>query len=59
MKPETAKINDLGEEKALVFTQSRGKCRNCGKIGHEAAQCESMQMIEERNDNVCNYCKKQ
>jgi hypothetical protein len=58
MKTETAKTNDLGEEKALVVTQFKGKCRNCGKIGHKAAQCKSKQMTEERNDIVCNYCKK-
>jgi hypothetical protein len=40
METETAKINDLGEEKALVFTQFKGKCRNCDKIVHKAAQCK-------------------
>jgi Fe-S cluster biogenesis protein NfuA len=54
MKTETAKINDLGEEKALVVTQFKGKCRNCGKIGHKAARCKSKQMREERNEVVCN-----
>jgi hypothetical protein len=34
MKTETAKINDLGEEKALVLTQFKSKCRDCGKIGY-------------------------
>jgi hypothetical protein len=58
MKTETAKINNLGEEKALVVTRFKGKCRNCGKIGHKAAQCKSKQMREERNEVVCNYCKK-
>jgi hypothetical protein len=58
MKTETAKINDLGEEKALVVTRFKGTCRNCGKIGHKAAQCKLKQMREERNDVVCNYCKK-
>jgi hypothetical protein len=48
MKTETAKINDLGEEKALVVTQFKGKCRNCGTIGHKAAQCKSKQMREMR-----------
>jgi hypothetical protein len=58
MKTETAEINDLGEEKALVVTQFKGKCRNCSKIRNKAAQCKSKQMREERNDVVCNYCKK-
>jgi hypothetical protein len=58
MKTETAKINNLGEEKALVVTQFKGKCRDCGKIGHKVAQCKSKQMREERNEVICNYCKK-
>jgi hypothetical protein len=41
-----------------VVTQFKGKCRNCGKIGHKAAQYKLKQMREERNDVVCNYCKK-
>jgi hypothetical protein len=53
MKIETAKINDLGEEKALLVIQFKGKCRNRGKIGHKAAQCKSKQMREERNEVVC------
>jgi hypothetical protein len=58
MKTETAKISDLGEKKALVVPQFKGKCRNCGKIGHKAAQCKSKQMREERNEVIYNYCKK-
>jgi hypothetical protein len=27
-KTETAKVNDLGEEKSLVVTQFKGKCQN-------------------------------
>jgi hypothetical protein len=49
MKTETAKINDLGEEKALMGAQFNGKCRNRGNIGHEAAQCKSKHKREERN----------
>jgi hypothetical protein len=41
MKTETSKINKLGEEKALVATQFKGKCRNCDKIGHKVVQCKS------------------
>jgi hypothetical protein len=41
-----------------MVTQFKGKCQNCGKIGHKAAQCKSKQMREERNKVVCNYCKK-
>jgi hypothetical protein len=41
-----------------VVTQFKGKCRNCGKIGQKAAQCKSKKMREERNEVICNYCKK-
>jgi hypothetical protein len=41
IKTETAKINGLGEEKALAVTKFNGKCRNRSKIGHKAAQCKS------------------
>jgi hypothetical protein len=57
MKSETAKVNNLGEEKALVVTQFKGKCRNCGRIGHKLAQCKSKQM-RRKNEVICNYCKK-
>jgi hypothetical protein len=40
MKTETAKINDLGEEKTLVVTQFKGECQNCDKISHKTAQCK-------------------
>jgi hypothetical protein len=58
MKTETAKINNLGEEKPLMVTQFKVQCRNCGKIGHKVTQCKSMQMREEKNEVICNYCKK-
>jgi hypothetical protein len=58
MKTETAKMKNLGEEKALLVTQFKEKCRNCGKIGHEAAQYKSKQMREERNEVICSDCKK-
>jgi hypothetical protein len=41
METETAKNNDLDEEKAFVVTQFKGKCLHCGKIGHKATQCKS------------------
>jgi hypothetical protein len=37
MKTETAKNNDLGEEKAFMINQFKDKCRNCNKIGHTEA----------------------
>jgi hypothetical protein len=58
MNTETAKIDDLGEEMALIVTQFKGKCRNCGKIGYKAAQCKLKQVRVERNGIVCDYFKK-
>jgi hypothetical protein len=58
MKSEMAKNNDLDEEKSLVVTQFKGKCRNCCNIGHKAAQYKPKQMREERNEFIFNYCKK-
>ena len=40
-KSESAKNDDCGKEKALFTTQFKGKCRNCGKLGHKSAQCKS------------------
>jgi ABC-type ATPase with predicted acetyltransferase domain len=52
MKTEMAKFNNLVEQKAFLVTQFKGKCRNCGKIGHKAAQCKSKQMSV--RDILCN-----
>jgi hypothetical protein len=52
LKPENDESNNLGEEKVLVVTQFKGKCQNCGKIGHMAAQCKSKQMREERKMKI-------
>jgi hypothetical protein len=46
--------NNLGKESALFTSQFKGKCRNCGKLCHKAAQCKSKQVQGEK----CNYCKK-
>jgi Zinc knuckle len=42
----------------LYTSQFKGKCRNCGKLGHKAAQCKSKQVKDEKLDVMCNYCKK-
>jgi Zinc knuckle len=50
--------DEYGEEKALFTTQFKGKCRNCGKLGHKIAQCKLKPVKHERNDLVCGYCKR-
>jgi hypothetical protein len=42
---------------ALMVTQFKGICQNCGKIGHKAAQCKSKKIREKRNEVICSYCK--
>jgi hypothetical protein len=44
MKSETAKINDLGKEKALVVIRFKSKRQNCGEVGHKVDQSKSKQM---------------
>ena len=34
-KSESTRNEDFGEEKALFTSQFKGKCRNCGKLGHK------------------------
>jgi gag-polypeptide of LTR copia-type len=54
----TSQNNNLGEESVLFTLQFKGKCRNCGKLGQQAAQCKSEQNKDEKSDVMCNYCKK-
>jgi Zinc knuckle len=54
----TGQHDNLGEESALFTLQFKGKCRNCGILGHKAAQCKSKQVKDEKSDVMCNYCKK-
>ena len=56
-KSESTRNDDYGEEKALFVTQFKGKCRNCGKLGHKSAQCKS-KAVQEDKEIMCNYCKK-
>jgi hypothetical protein len=48
----TSQNNNLGEESALFTSQFKGKCRNCGKLGHKAAQYKSKQIKDEKSDVV-------
>jgi Zinc knuckle len=56
-KSESTRNDDYGEEKALFVTQFKGKCQNCGKLGHKSAQCKS-KAVQEDKEIICNYCKK-
>jgi hypothetical protein len=56
-KKKSIKNDESGEEKALFTAQFKGKCCNCGKLGHKAAQCKFKQAIEENCEMICNYCK--
>jgi Zinc knuckle len=50
------------EEKALFGGQYKGKCRNCGQIGHKAAQYKKKHFNHVGNNgnmtegNYCTYC---
>ena len=57
-KSESTKRDDFGEERALLTTQYKGKCRNCGNLGHQASQCRSKMVKDDKNEAICNYCKK-
>jgi len=57
-KTDHTKIKGSIEEKALFMGHFKGKCRNCGKLGHKASQCKSKQVEEKKADVICNYCKK-
>ena len=56
-KSESTRNDNYGEEKALFVIQFKGKCRNCGKLGHKSAQCKS-KAVQEDKEIICNYCKK-
>jgi Zinc knuckle len=55
-KSEYTKNDDYGKEKALLVTQFKRKCRNCGKLGHKSAQCK-YKTVNEDKEIICNYCK--
>ena len=57
-KSESTKRDDFGEERALFTTQYKGNCRNCGKLGHQSSQCRSKMVKDDKNEFICNYCKK-
>jgi C2H2 zinc-finger/Zinc knuckle len=57
-KTDSAKGKGSFDEKALLMGYLKGKCRNCGKLGHKTSQCKSRQIEETKNEVICSYCKK-
>jgi hypothetical protein len=60
-KPESTKfenfVENFVEERALLSTHFKGKCRNCGKLIYRSAQCKSKMVREAKKEVICNYCK--
>jgi hypothetical protein len=54
---ETTENNDLMEEKAMLTTQSQGKCQDCG---HKATDCKARRDQKQRveTQSICDYFKK-
>jgi Zinc knuckle len=56
--------NIVLEKHALFSGQYKGKCRNCGQIGHKAAQRKKKHFNHVGNNgnmterNYCNYCRR-
>ena len=52
--------DDGDAEQALVSGQFKGKCHNCGKIGHKSVNCHLRKdkPTVESKSVICHYCKK-
>jgi gag-polypeptide of LTR copia-type len=57
-KTDSAKLKSSFDEKALFMGQFKGKCRKCGKLGHNTSQCKSRQVDKTKSEIMCHYCKK-
>ena len=55
---------DVMEDQALCSGQFKGKCRNCGQIGHKSYQCKNRGNRDGGNNSnsntayYCTYCRK-
>jgi hypothetical protein len=64
MKTSRNKEDKVLEEKALDNGQFKGKCRNCGHVGHKSFQCKNLSNHNGGNNgngtgtNFCSYFRK-
>jgi hypothetical protein len=64
MKTSRNEKREVLEEKALFSGQFKGKCRNCGQVGHNSFQCKNSSNHNGGNNgngteaNLCSYCRK-
>jgi hypothetical protein len=64
MKTSRNEEGEFLEEQALFSGQSKGKCRNCGQVGHKSFQCKNRLNHYGGNNgngtgtNFCSYCRK-
>ena len=64
MKSSNNREGDNFEETAFFTGQFKGKCRNCGQVGHKLFQCKNRGSHNGGNNgtssggNFCSYCRK-
>jgi Zinc knuckle len=64
MKSARNEDGEVVEEHALFSCLFKGKCRNCGQIGHKSFQCKNSSNHNDANNsnttagNYCTYCRK-
>ena len=64
MKTSRNEEGEVLEEHALFSGQFKGKCRNCGQVGHKSFQCKNRSNHNGGNNgngtgtNFCSYCRK-